>query len=323
MATNSLVFVHEVMHLMGGRHQQCTVWVDPDCAAASGFIENLYPQNCGCEDGLDFANGWAYKTGIWPFRKEKTTVLHQRGRDGWTRQQEVSNPDVHGTQDNDVARKLEDNACNVASFVPDPLQAYISGPSVMLLSDWGTWCANISNCNGNPSLTWEVSTNGWSYSYAGSGTCITRQLNSNQLYLKLTISCDGRTITRFQTVSAEDGGLYRISSESNPIVLAEEIKMPPKINGFSNTLRVVTYPNPANSILSVVYNSIENADTEITLINMMGKSNQVWIEKSNKSTERKKVVIPISSYEPGLYILTVNNGKNIESQKILIQDVKH
>lgn len=158
-ANGRFTFAHEVIHLIGGRHQQCDVWDFCD------DFEN--PPGCisGCDDteGFEHGWGWEYRTWFLGSTRRRTTLMHQL-RNGYTRLQQLSNPDIDGREDlNDNARMMRLNACDVGGFaVANPMTVSFSEkPSYnMPLYSSGTWCVEVENCT-NPSISWAYSTDGW------------------------------------------------------------------------------------------------------------------------------------------------------------------
>ncbi len=293
-------FGHEVIHLIGGRHQQCALFFNP-----------------GCDDTPGFEHGWKYRTGWWPFRKEKTTIMHQQ-QNGWTRQREVSNPAVHGNANlNDNAQMLEDNACNVAAFMVNPMTVNITGPSVVEENSSGTWCFTVQNCNTIQNRLWEVSTDGWNYTFAGSGNCITRIITSEILHIRLTVTCtDGQVVTDFHIVFSSGGfELAQPKEEESLKSLSLETTL-----DLSST-EILTYPNPTLEDLNIVYNISKGTNTDIYLTDMMGRS-QIIFNGTSQFSEQKTITLPVVQYSPGLYILTVIRDNSIHSKKIMIHGTK-
>lgn len=190
-ATSSrYTFAHEACHLFGGRHNN-----DP-----SGSYEH----------------GYTFKTGIWPFRTDRYTVMHLVGND--PRILHYSNPDVEyknkatgTTSYNDVARKLEVEAPTVEAFrtFTPPLDAYISGPTKGYNSGTYTWYAVVSNGTTPYSYLWEYSLDGFNYTGTlGTSSSVTAPLPlDNDLYLRLTVnSSDGQTDVDYHSVINMDAG---------------------------------------------------------------------------------------------------------------------
>lgn len=296
LANGNFSFGHEVIHLMGGRHQQCDIF-----------------QNPGCDNLNGFNHGYGYKTGVWPFRKEKTTMMHQL-RNGWTRQREVSNPDIHGVvNQNDNARMIEDNACTVAEFRETPFVVAITGPNSLRQNQIGRWCANVSGCT-IQSRRWEVTTNGWNYTFVGSANCFTRRMTTPYLGIRLRITCtDGTTVTLFHHVFRSNfRSLKSNEAESLEVFTSNDIPI-----SEINTIKL--YPNPTIDALNVVYLNNGLDDTEIYLTDITGDVSKVY-SQMNKYSGIVEIKLDLSTYVSGTYYLTLLNGEHLETKKFILQN---
>src|SRR5690606_29943699 len=111
LATNELTFVHEVGHLYGARHENL------DCLTE--VCQN-------CDNTQVYSHAYHFKTGVWPFRKDRWTVMRSctdlRSFIGY-----FSNPSVNfnnkptgvdNLQDN--ARRVNNNRCGIGNLRDDP-----------------------------------------------------------------------------------------------------------------------------------------------------------------------------------------------------------
>lgn len=218
-ATAKYIFAHEAGHLFGGRHHN-----DP-----SG----------------SFQHGYYFKTGWWPFRKDRTTIMYANPSDYILH---YSNPDVEyknkatGTSStNDVARKLRAEALTVEAFrpFPPPLSVYISGPTKGNNSGTYTWYANVSNGTAS-SYLWKYSLDGYNYNGTlGTSSSITAPLPlDNDLYLKLTVtSSNGQSAVDYHFTMNLDAGfggpkdplLKSVSDNTNKTVTDVNVSYIPEL----------------------------------------------------------------------------------------------
>ena len=145
-ATSTFVFTHEVGHLLGGNHQNCTNLITTNCSNTST-----------CNNGYAFATGGSYirfePLPVWiiePVRPRSTVMVAVtnpqfmdfsiwRDSDTYTRILSFSNPNVRignrqtetGTQDlNNNARWIDERFPNVANYNQSSiLSSVIVGPS--------------------------------------------------------------------------------------------------------------------------------------------------------------------------------------------------
>ncbi|MEL6864865.1 MAG: T9SS type A sorting domain-containing protein, partial [Bacteroidota bacterium] len=287
-ANSKYTFGHEVVHVIGGRHQQSSVYPDGDNTPG-------------------YAHGWNWKPNF--FSKRRTTLMHVlKGK--WKRQRELSNPSVHGREDlNDNARMMRENACRVAGFVDaSPMEASMTGPFTLPLYSSGTWCAEVKFCN-DVTVNWEYSTDGWNYYFAGTGICITRYIFTAQLHLRATVNCStGETLTLYRTVRLpEDGANLNRSSSLVSSVLSSTIPSP----------KWHVFPNPSTSILNIHYLSTKFARAEIWLTDMMGRKRQLHHAVDQKGPIQ--LSFSTNHYAAGIYLLTLIDGHETFKQTIIIQ----
>jgi hypothetical protein len=100
----------------------------------------------------------------------------------------------------------------------------------------------------------------------------------------------------------EDG-----SFEYSPIVNA-------KLEGRSLVL-ISASPNPTPDFLFIDYAAEDERDVEIRLVDMSGKLLHVQNETSLKGLNRTK--INMNKYAPGVYFMTINNGVEQTTQKVV------
>jgi hypothetical protein len=299
-ANGNFTFGHEVTHLIGGRHQQCVIF--DECAGTSNAMQ------CGCDNTPGFNHGFSYRTGFFPFRSEKITLMHQL-REGFTRQRELSFPTQKGTPiANDNARMMRENACTVSSFRGDPMSINIYGPQYISIPTTETYCVSIFNCNNTQSVNWQVSNDGWTYYNGGSNSCTSQFINSNTFYLRVTVVCnDGQTRTSFRTV---------YSDINLKIIKEKDVEQQTKTK--SSTEQFEVFPNPSISRSTIKISNVKDEPSKVVISNSSGFSKGVVF----KYDSQNKIVyseLNTSDLDNGLYILSCTVENKVISSKILIQ----
>jgi hypothetical protein len=283
VANANFTFGHEVTHLIGGRHQQCAI--DP----------------FNCDNAPGFAHGFFYRTGVWPFRSEKITLMHTLSGAG-TRQRELSFPTQKGTAaGNDNARMMRDNACVVSQFRLNPLSINISGPGCLPSTSTGTWCVNISNCPSVQSISWQRSYDGWNYTSIGNTSCISTTHFEPNTYLRVTVNCTGG-----QTATAN----YTVSTCYYRVVNNEEVKA-------EKTPEIEVYPNPASSDFTLVIRNVSSEPKDVFISNTFGVRTKI---NYNYDPSSKSIFAQYNAelLSKGLHLVTYFENNTIVSKKLII-----
>ncbi len=253
-ATTKFVFAHELGHLQGGRHQQCSV---------------IYVR--GCDDAGGSAHGYGAGRGSDYVR----TIMHTGNVSGRVIQY-FSNPNVRdgifvtGTTNNYVAQKLQDTASRMADFrLGDRLSAVIIGTTNAECSGSPlSFTASGSGGTGSFTYRWDTSYNGISYSYAGSGSSyVTYMPPSLDLYVKLTITSGGQEKIDFEYVENMDGSPHCRLNKAFPKeeILVEQARLPEAF------LLSEAYPNPFNPSTYITYGIPEGANVKLVVYDIWGR----------------------------------------------------
>ncbi|MCP4551978.1 MAG: T9SS type A sorting domain-containing protein [Bacteroidetes bacterium] len=300
--SSKYTFAHEVCHLFGGRHDN-----DP-----SGTYEH----------------GYTFKTGIWPFRKTRTTIMY------WTPGDYIlhySNPDVEyknkatgTTSSNDVVRKLEIEASTVEvfrAFTP-PLNAYISGPTKGNNSGTYTWYAVVSNGILPYSYLWEYSLDGFNYTGTlGTSSSVTAPLPlDNDLFLRLTVtSADGQTDVDFHSVINMDAGFSLKSAETSSDSIENQIIAENRnIDIFESSPNITIYPNPVRNIATISYYVNTNCKVSIEVFDINGKKVET-ILKSIQDKGKYLTQLNTNRYRSGIYFCKLSFNGQSYSNKIIVE----
>ena len=80
---------------------------------------------------------------------------------------------------------------------------------------------------------------------------------------------------------------------------------------MSGVFITAVYPNPASEVL---YVTIEGAgETLVTLVNLSGSA------VFRQTTNQPVLTIPVQSFAKGMYILTIQSGRQMKSHKVIIR----
>ena len=300
-ATVNFTFAHELGHLQGGRHQQCSVYNRAGCDDAAGSVHGY---------------GWTIGGGDYSW-----TIMHQLGRPG-DRIQYFSNPSVNsngnatGTTNNNVAQKLRDTASSMADFrLGDRLSAVIVGTTNAACSgDPLSVNASISGGTGSYSYRWDTSNNGISYSYAGSGSSYaTNMPPSLDLYVKLTVTSGGQEKIDFEYVENIDGSPNCSSNKAEPgeVTLAEQGQLP------ETFVLNEAYPNPFNPSTVIAYGIPEGADVELVVYDVSGRKVARLVD-GYKQAGYHSVVFDAPRLPSGVYFYRLQAGSFVASKQITL-----
>ncbi|HMQ48257.1 MAG TPA: zinc-dependent metalloprotease [Saprospiraceae bacterium] len=297
---------HEVGHMLGARHQRCSI-------CGEGFL-NL---TGGCDIwtlGHGFTIGDNFRT-----------IMYQNGCDMRTRLGRWSNPDAEldgeetGNYWNRSSKPLRRNAPKIACFFDSPetpntnMIAGISGPSS--ISCIGTWYASITNNLGTPpnNYSWEISDNGisnWVLVNSGSNFITASQIESNWSYdyecgesffLRLRVS-DSSSPTLLATNSKQINVICCVDGE---VIENRNFSLEYKVNALS-----ALFPIPSSGTL--FYKALPFYMLEI--LNLEGK---VLHSFKKNTAEIADFVIDLTNLPAGVYLAKQTKQKNIILSKII------
>ncbi len=90
------------------------------------------------------------------------------------------------------------------------------------------------------------------------------------------------------------------------------------IHSPSNTNNFLLYPNPANEYTTLNFNQANNADIQIRLLDICGKTVKTFNENS-KSTGLSSLQLNLSDISEGIYFLSVKTNAGEQVQKLIIE----
>lgn len=94
-----------------------------------------------------------------------------------------------------------------------------------------------------------------------------------------------------------------------------------KINeSYESSNSLIVFPNPISDFISIAYENLISAETEIKLLDMQGRTILIFSNEIEKKGEVKKLFnIPKKSVAPGVYWLNISSNNRIYvNKKILI-----
>ncbi len=305
-ATSKKTFAHEVGHLFGAKHQQCTHYQNPGCTASPVAEEH----------------GYSFKTGCWPFKEERTTIMHQQ-RQYYNRELYYSNPDVKvkgkptgvaGT--NDVAKWLRDNSCTVAYFIDPPpasadFVAFISGEEFAGLGEMVPLEAVHQGGTAPYSYQWRRSYDGFNYetnpfSTAQSVTVQSSSQNLGRIWVRLDVtSNDGQTAVDFHSIKSYEDDPFG-GGNPNDILFSK-----PEQSAFL----FEAFPNPSSGSVTVRFSLEKSEPAKLTVFNTTGELLQEIAfdagEKGSQTYSWNGNNVPT-----GLYLFKLDIGGKSESKLI-------
>lgn len=295
-AVNEYNTSHEIAHLFACRHEE-----DADPTG-------------------EFEHAFCFKTGCWPFRKHRNTIMWSTVTGNTI--QHFSNPNVKfkekatGEADAHNARQLRGNACTVANFRDDDvipnLHAAISGSGYGCpCQSTGVFASVTGGAPGNYTLAWRTSTDGFNWSpVQGTGTSLSIELpcvEGEGIYVQLTAtSVDGQVENAFRFIEAattwygQEGPCMR----SNDYVDA------------GNLGSIIAYPNPMDERIIVQGSTgAEESKVNIRLYDSFGR----LLQEVKKGTTGRNFTVSIETptLSPGIYALRVEYSGEQQIFKII------
>jgi hypothetical protein len=282
---------HEIAHLFACRHEN-----DP-----IGIFEHAHE----------------FKTGCWPFRRRRNTVMFSSAT-GRTIQH-YSNPNVKfkkkqtGVADErENWRQLRNNACVVADFRADDvmpfLNANISG------SGFGCPCfgtvltAQVNGGAPGPyQFAWRTSTDGFNWgSVQGtfSSFLVTLPCQVGEgVYVRLTVtSSDGQVSDSFRFIEAAESWPDQPNGGC-PIPLAGG----PDNNPGISTEEMWVYPNPVKHTIFINLPVMTDEFVSVTILDAFGRA--VIHRKITSSDFAQKVELGVGNLPDGIYFIRIGNEK--------------
>ncbi len=300
-ATEYFALAHELGHLQGGRHQQCSVYRRP-----------------GCDDTAGSAHGYGWSIGGGNYR---WTIMHNFGQTG-NPIQNFSNPNISvngyvtGTTNYYVVQKLIDKASTMADFRQGTLlSAVIMGTTNGACSgDPLSYSSSVSGGTGSYSYRWDTSNNGISYGYAGSGSSYSTYMPpSLDLYAKLTVTSGVQKKIDFEYVENIDGSPNCDSNKADPgeKLLVEQGQQPEAY------LLGEAYPNPFNPSTSITYSIPKGAEVKLVVYDIWGRQVARLVD-GYQDAGYHSILFDASHLPSGEYLYRLQAGPFVASDQITL-----
>ena len=302
--------------------------IDSALCIVNKIGENLYTTAhelahlFGCRHDLEddpegtYEHGYNFKTGCWPFRDKRETIMVSPVTNN--RILHFSNPNVYykgkstGTDDSENnARLLRTNACTVASFREDAVNA----PFRVIPSSGQEACPcayvvfTVSGIGGGPGpyqFEWFTSTDGFNYGpLEGIGNTFDVfapcTIGAN-LHIKVKgTSADGQVDEGFTYVIALDPGSPSNCDRNQTTALQQEL--------------VMLFPNPVQEFVTLAINSPTTAAVSITLTDALGRllSARHFTVGNGQTSHNQDT----SALIPGMYFMEIKVGDQLIAKKII------
>ena len=85
----------------------------------------------------------------------------------------------------------------------------------------------------------------------------------------------------------------------------------------ASTLGMKLYPNPADDQIHLSYVSNENNASIVTVIDLTG--HVVFNQVLDQTGSTGELVLDLSNYSEGMYVVTLQNGKDVITQRFIRQ----
>ena len=319
-ATADLTFTHEVGHLFGCEHQQCSLF--------NRNPGSFFP-SCSDEAGYDHGFWYTKKPRFQP-RFYFTTLMHQQ-RGGWTRQLRFSNPDVGhngaaiGGAQNDNAREISRTANAIATFnQTGDLYTGIGGPSSLPAYSQGTWEAVIGCAVPPYQIRWETSYDGFNYSVAETQEFLSQVVWTSNYYIRLRVTdANGAQRMSFLTVYVTGGGSKTgepdpVASAKNPWIELTDGQQDQLANQ-GGVLMLEAYPNPATSQTIVPFILEREQSLVLELTNALGQTVRV-LQQGTVEGGYYEIAVGRQELAAGIYFYRLTTHRQMISKKLVIAD---
>ena len=246
----NVTFAHEVGHLMGCRH-------DNDSRTNVSNLSNTAK-----------GHNWYYRNWFLGPKKYQKSVVAS-GTTRGSRVLHFSNPSVkaHSKARDNTGTSSRNNfvqLINAASVVGcyddfDDMVVRVNGPSIGQIGETITLNASVSNC-ASRTYIWEVSQDGFSYSFLGSGSSVSYRIipfdNNSSITFRLTVTCsDGQVRTAFKHIYIDNIDCENPFEPCLPVLRQIELAETNTNKQDSTELSFILHPNPVSEAVKLLFNA--------------------------------------------------------------------
>lgn len=297
-------FVHEVGHLLGANHDR-PEGNEAICAHGWTVGGNRFQRT--------IMAGW-----VGTQTPTDTRILH------FSNPEVVFNGDLTGTNIDDNAKVIRNAACVVAKY----RNRYVFDAEI-ITAPW--ICRTSGNINlfagvqlpsagnqGTPPYTYE-----WRWNYSGfftAGNSVFIGINQSEtipvpsgdnIWVQLKVfSGDGTTITRTKNIAILEEGHPRCSIK---LWDGRQLESQEK-ESIKDELTLV--PNPAKASVQLFWYAEAEEEVDFSVINNQGQI--ITSVKLRQNRGDNIYTMDVSAFPPGIYIISLRNGKQIKTQKLII-----
>lgn len=203
------------------------------------------------------------------------------------------------------ANQITAETCNIAAYRPfiPLMNVNIGGPVKGNNTGIYTWCVSITECPSPISIVWEYSINGINYyTWASNQNCITGNLPLDKnLWLRVTVVCDdGQIDVGWFYVLNQD--VMRLCSIGTSELQGDDNSI---IENTVEEFSFALYPNPAENLLTLEFETVANTATHISIVNLSSVVVQEIIQTATATSEAIQKSIDISALESAYYFIKV------------------
>lgn len=287
-AGGRFTFTHELAHLFGASHDN--------------YTNSTFP----------YARGYNFKTGWWPFKKTRRTILNSLNS-GDSRILHFSNPNVNykneatGTNTQDNARQLRSLATTVCDYrgYTAPPTVQVSGDFNLTYSEYGNQTYTAYASGGTAPYTYKWQLHGYSTTY-NTGT-------NNTIETSIYPSTNNWSVKAIVT----DANGATASSPTYPIQLLGYYKSNEAMNALDKD-NIKLFPNPAKTNVELKIPLKQSTDITIKLMNFLGKTEKIIFSgKKPKGIHTFKE--NVSKHSEGLYHVVINIDGETIVKRLLIK----
>jgi len=90
------------------------------------------------------------------------------------------------------------------------------------------------------------------------------------------------------------------------------------VDGEAQFELLPNFPNPAKEYTDIVYSTPLGGDFELGIYNILGK--EVYSQMVRGKRGQNTMRVSTTNFSPGIYMISLNNGKNVVTRKMIVSD---